>query len=396
MLKCFVPYADRLDEYLHSFFYMFNGNFYKYISYLNPLLCKDIPIFCSLKDKNIITDKDINFNYKDIIYTYESYDIKNKKFKLKKKNGTEIIERDLEDVIDSSKNVYSQELLNELENHSELQNEEKFVSENLFKDKDLSNIFGKNNIIFDNKGPYQLNDSISCKNIVKIKDPKGDVIEVNLFKLIDQNFGNVLSEKIETTATIKSFRKGDIFGRSVENAIKSINYNDFEIDKDCNMTFNYDSSGWLFGKAKKIPEPFGNILDVIKNGINMKLKNFFKILFTLHHKIYFTPKTKLDLIELFKISKDIEENRNAKIITLLDETRKWLEISPRQSGGTIQEDLYELSNEWKTIEQDIKKTNNEIDNLNDEEFINLLNDTQNFKNKVNVEIMLSILETNIS
>lgn len=324
---------------------------------------------------------------------------KNKEFTLKDKNGN-TIDVDRINVIDSKENVYSEDLLHELDNNKHnLKNnlETKFISDQ--KINNLSDIFGKNNIIYDNQGPYKIKGDITCNKDITIVDPRGNEITVNLFELIDQNFGNVLAEYADHyRLTTWMMRKSDIIGSSIISVIKSIDYSKFSIDPtNCNLNFEYYSPGsWVPPAwARKIPQDFKlNINQIITHSVNEKFKNFFKCLFEGNwdpHK----PQLRADLINLFKTSYDIEQRRNVKINTLLDKTRKWLKESPSQSGGAVSQNLYQLPNEWETIHENIEKINNEIDNLNDEEFINILNDSQNFKDKVNVEIMLNILENEI-
>jgi len=398
MIKSFMPQDIRMNDLLHSFFYMFNGNFYKFISYLEYYVCDSktgIPILCSLKDKNIITFNDLKdkeYTFDTIKYKVISYDKTKKKFRLQDIDNN-IIDKEFKYL---SQDVYSEDLLDELERNKQnlkINTENtQYISDK--KINKISNLFGENNIIYNNEGPYKIKGDISCNKDITIVDPRGNEITVNLFKLIDENFGNVLAEYVDNYRLTNKLRKSDFISSSVESVIKSIDYSKFSINKDCNLSFEYYSPGSLFFNSKTILIDLKiNINQIIKESINEKFKNFFKILFDYnwHNWDKNKPELGIDLINLFKTSYNIEQRRNVKINTLLDKTREWLKVPRTQSGGAV----YQIPNEWKMIHKNIEKINNEIDNLNDEEFINILNVTQNFKDKVNVEIMLNMLENDI-
>ena len=390
MIKSFI-HGDYIDMKLHSFFHMFNGNFYKYISLFNQKICKEINLFCSIKDKKIITLEELKKNdyiFNDITYKIKNYNNQQKSFTLIDKNEN-TIQKKFNELTDDTKNIYSEELMDLLKTKN-LSSIDNFIDFNFDKFIDT---LKNNNIIYNNEGPYSLKDEkFTCRNEIEIVDMLGNVKKVNLFQLIDENFGNVLSEYVNEYAYEKGVAKREFFGKATKDLIQTgIDYNKFNIDKNCNIQFTYKVKGgllFLSDTEKKIP--FNKtIYDIIRMSIDKKLKNFFSEFQSSNYH----P----DFIELFNYSHYIEKKRNKKIKPLIKETRTWLglETDTKVGGAIIQQNFEKPTNEWISIQYNQEKINNEIDNLNDEEFINILNDSQNFKDKVNVEIMLNILENEI-
>ena len=259
------------------------------------------------------------------------------------------------------------------------------------------------NLIYKNEGPYtfvesKYNDITNCKNWeldemnkVKIKNIQGNIISVNIFELLDENLGNIF--KTAVLNRIIDQRPNFVFG-----------YDSLKLNKkDCTFYFE---KGF---KETFLQRVFGGTEQNINLGDfnNQIKKSIMKNLFLFHQFIKSVVDKKEDNLSdlnlIFEISQQYDNNNNMILYSLFDISKDWLKLANkfRQSGGSLinqtateLEDTH-ITNQFINLHKWYTQPMNKqqyIDKLTDKEFLNLLNEVQNFKDKIKVELIFNSLE----